>query len=218
MEFRDFAMVQRTELEARARWLLAEVARTGTVQCVYDEDGVIPVSFSAAPNTYIWKLLLAYRTLGGVPENDMLLRTRDNVVFLGRGASMDDKPGYSNGRLNRGGQIFDRDLGLAVEAMKKWQLEAVKTKRERLEYKIKRALDYADQLQEEYNLIQGLVSGVYDLDDQISKVETTMSEPGRANVPITDKDKFGLKIGDIVDVTMPDANERAISDNQRGGQ
>jgi hypothetical protein len=215
-DFKDFTVVQREELGARLTWLKAEIARTGQVSCVYDDDNMTPISFTAAPRTYIGKLLLAYRMLGGVPENDMLLRIRDKPVFLHRGVDMSSSPSYSNGRLDRGSQRFDRSLGLAVEALKKWQLEVIKSKREHLEFKIKRAMDYADQLQQEYDMIDGLING-FVIDEQIVDVETTMFEPGRMNVPIREGDRHGLQIGNIVDPTMVDAVEVAASGHQRGG-
>lgn len=209
-DFRDFSTVQKHELEARRRWISAELARTGRVQCSYDEDNN-PVSFEASPKSYIGKLLLAYRMLGGVPEHDMLLRTRDQVVFLNRGTG-DDSPAYTNGRVYRGSQRFDRTLGLAVESMKGWQLEAVKAKREHLEYKIKRALDYADQLEQEDVLLKNVIDGFY---QQIMKVESIMSEPDRYNIPSGIGDRHGLAIGVPGDGTFDDASTVAAAGNQR---
>ncbi len=213
-DFKDFATVQRTELEARKRWVDTELIRTGQVSCTYDEDGANPVSFEASPKSYIGKLLLAYRMLGGVPENDMLLRTRDQAVFLKQGIDMYDTPAYSNGRRQRGSQRFDRTLGLAVEAMKKWQLEAVKAKREHLEYKIKRAMDYADQLEQESEMLKELIDGFL-VDDQIIRVETTISQPDRYNVPEGLGDRFGNEIGSPGDGSFDDAGLMAATDNQR---
>jgi len=211
-DFRDFISVQRTELEARSRWLKAELTRTGQVECAYADDGT-PLSFTASSKSYIGKLLLAYRMLGGIPENDMLLRTRDQVVFLNRGIDQDDRPRYSNQRVNRGSQRFDRSLGLAVEDLKKWQLEAIKVKREHLEFKIKRALDYADQLQQEYDMISSLTG--FAVDDQIMRVETTIEEPGRFNVPSGVGDRHGLGVGPPGDFTDPNAPFDSAAENQR---
>lgn len=215
-DFRDFAMVQRSELEARKRWVDAELSRTGQVQCAYFDDGT-PESFSASSKSYIGKLLLAYRMLGGVPENDMLLRTRDQVVFLKQGVDENDTPGYSNGRRYRGGQRFDRTLGLTVEAMKKWQIEAVKAKREHLEFKIKRAMDYADQLEQESVMLAGLI-GSFVVDEQMMDVETTMSQPDRYNVPSGIGDRHGLGIGLPGDGTFDDAGVAASAGDERTPQ
>lgn len=191
-----------------------ELIRVGQLKCTYSDDNTTPLSFKANPNSYVGKLLQAYRMLGGVPENDMLLRTRENTVYLNRGASIDDAPRYTNGRVNRGGQIFDRPLGLSVEKLKRWQLESIKAKREHLEFKIKRALDYADQLEQEVELLRGLIDG-FSIDDQIMQVEVTMEEPGRANVPPGVGDRFGLGIGPVGDSTMEDVQQAAVEGNQR---
>lgn len=213
-DFKDFVTVQRSELEARRKWVDAQLSRTGQVSCVYDDDNMIPISFDAPPKSYIGKLLTAYRMLGGVPETDMLLRTRKQVVFLKRGVDENDSPDYSNGRVDRGTQRFDRTLGLSIEAMKKWQLEAVKAKREQLEFKIKRAMDYADQLQQESVMLTGLVDG-FAVDDQIMEVETTITQPDRYNTPSDVGDRFGLAIGKIGDATDLRAEVNAATGKQR---
>lgn len=212
-DFKDFAMVQREELELRAKWLKAELARVGEIKCVYSDDNMTPISYTANPNSYAGKLLLAYRMLGGVPEYDMLLRSRAQAVSLQRGASQDDSPSYSNGRVNRGGQIFDRSLGLAVEKLKTWQLEAIKSKREHLEFKIKRALDYYDQLKQEYELVADLAYG-FGVDEQIVNIEVEMMTPGRTNVPTTDGDRYGLQIGPGADPSVDTADD-VVAGNKR---
>lgn len=203
-DFKDFTLVQRSELEARKRWIDVELSRTGQVSCSYSDDNSTPLSFVASPRSYIGKLLLAYRMLGGVPENDMLLRTRDQVVFMNRGVDENDSPDYSNGRRFRGDQRFDRTLGLHVENLKKWQLEAIKAKREHLEYKIKRAMDYADQLEQESSLLKRLIED-FDVDVQIMEVENTITQPDRFNVPNGVGDRFGNKISVVGDGTFDDA-------------
>jgi hypothetical protein len=144
---------------------------------------------------------------------EMLLRTSDKPVFLTRGtnispnAGSDPTSGYSdmftNGRRIRGTQRFDRDLGIQVDRLKNWQLEAIKRKRERLEFKIKRALDYSDQLQQEINVIDILLnenSGAT-VDDQIRKIQFYMFRTGAQNVVSDILDIFGLGIGRVSDPT-----------------
>jgi hypothetical protein len=208
LDFRDFTEIQKVELEGRRRWLSAQLAGTGQVSCTYDEDNMIPVEFSAAPNTYIGKLLLAYRMLGGIPERNMLLRTRDKVVFLKRGATGEDAPGYTNGRMDRGTQRYDRSLGLRVERLKKWQIEIIKSKRE---------VDYADQLEQELILVNSLIddSGV---DSQILAVELSIDDPNTYRLPMgggNPKDLFGLQIGKQTDMTTVNAGNVAIANKER---
>ncbi len=185
----------------------------------------MPLSFSATPGSYADKLIQAYRILGGVPEKEMLLRTSDDPVYLTSGSNLSTRDGtvtggfsdvFSNGRRFRGGQRFDRDLGLQVDRLKKWQLESVKLKREHLEFKIKRALDYSDQLQNEAKLIGSLLGdGIGSVDDQILQVELAMSVPGAANVVENPDDPFGLFIGGAPDFTYDDAEQVAAQEDQR---
>lgn len=224
--FENFTELQRLELELRKDWLTRQLLRNGVFKTEY--EGITPVNFTALPrNSYGAKLLEAYKILGGVPEFDMLLRTRDQAVYLTSGAQLgitenETMTGgysevYSNGRRDRGDQRFDRDLGLKVEKLKKWQLGAIKQKRERLEYKIKRALDYSDQLEQEIKLIDKLLNGVRGtVNDQILDVRLEMQNPEAANVVVT-KDKFGQSIGKIADNTFDDAPEEAALNDQRGG-
>lgn len=185
----------------------------------------MPISFSATG--YAGKLIQAYRILGGVPEQTMLLRTRDKPVYKKRGTELvvDQNATtdggysdvYSNGRRERGGQRFDRDLGIQVEKIKSWQLESIKFKRERLEYKIKRALDYSDQVQQEIASIDKLLgTGFGSFLDQITSVEVLMVRPESANVVSNLNDQFGLNIGKPNDPTFTDAEQQKAEKAERG--
>lgn len=179
-------------------------------------DGPDPVSFSVSPNnSYGAKLLLAYKIMGGFPERDMLLRDSDpsNVTFLTKGSNIsvgdpEDTTGgysdvYSNGRRYRGGQRFDRDVAIRVERLKKWQLEVIKHKREHLEFKIKRALDYSDQLLNEITLLKTMLTDVTrSVDTMVANVLQQAQKPGAQNMVDDSGDKFGLNIGRIGDKTV----------------
>lgn len=218
LDFKDFVYTQRVELESRLRWLNAELTRIGVFTTDYADDGT-PVSFFAPANTYAGKLLAAFRMLGGVPERDMLLRTRDNPVFLQSGSPISsggDGHGtvYTNMRRDRGTDRYDRALGLAVGKVKTWNIEAIKLKKENLEYKIKRALDYSDQLQQEVVFIEKLLAeDALELDRRIQEVVIVAEDPDRYNT--TAGDRFGLLIGAIGDGTSVDAGTTAKEGNQR---
>ncbi|HEY8098331.1 MAG TPA: hypothetical protein VIE65_19900 [Methylobacter sp.] len=222
--FLAFAKIQKMELRLRKRWLQAELTRNGIFTTQYDGD--VAVSFTA--NGYAGKLLAAYKILGGVPERDLLLRTRDQPVFKTKGTNIGIAQDgtstggfsdiYSNGRRERGGQRFDRDLGLAVTRLKGWQLESIKFKRERLEYKIRKALDRQDELQLEIGKIDDLLNELSSrsFDSQVASIETTMATPNAANVVDDLDDVHGLKIGRVADLTFDDALAVATSEDQRG--
>ena len=193
---------------------------------MYNKKTDDPESFTVSPPTsYGAKLMQAYRILGGLPERDMLLRTSDDPVYLTRGVSPtkanDASPvtgGYSdlfsNGRRYRGNQRFDRDLGLKVEKLKAWQLEAIKHKREHLEFKIKRALDYYDQLQNEKNMLSAMLAAdsPTSVEQQITDLLSLFYTPGRANVVDNPLDKFGFNIGKPGDKSFP--NELALAEGE----
>jgi len=192
------------------------------------DDNNYPKSFSVSPlNSYGAKLLSAYRILGGYPEKEMLLRTRDVPVFLTRGEPITVRQDglvsggysetYTDSRRWRGGQRYDRDLGLRVERMKAWQLEIIKSKREKLEFKIKRALDYSDQLQQEVVLIDKLLTESTSVDTLIRKIEIQANTPYTANTVKNQQDLFGLNIGNVADRTLAAAEELAEAGAQRGG-
>jgi hypothetical protein len=225
--FENFTKLQQLDLLLRKAWLDRQIQRVGKFSTTYDDAG-IPIEFAITPrNSYAAKLLEAYKILGGTPEFDMLLRTRDKPVYLTSGPSLSITEDqlvtggysslYSNGRRNRGDQRFDRNLGLKVEKLKKWQLGAIKQKRERLEFKIKRALDYVDQLEQELVLINRLLgSGLGSVDDQILDVKREMRNPGAANVVVSN-DIYGHDIGEVADNLLPDAEGEAVREKQRGG-
>lgn len=226
-QLRLFAKVQERDLSDRKLWLSAQLQRNGIFVTDYDSATYLPISFTATPNSYADKLFTAYRALGGNPETEFLLRTTDKPVFLTRGVNIspnegsDPTSGYSdlftNGRRIRGTQRFDRDIGLKIEQLKSWQLESIKKKRESIEFKIKRALDYSDQLQREIDVINILLnenSGLT-VDDQIRNVQQYMFRTGAQNIVSNLLDIFGFGIGRIFDPSNPTDYDIKQSDDMR---
>jgi hypothetical protein len=104
-----------------------------------------------------------------------------------------------------------------VDRTKSWQLDAIKAKRERLEYKIKRALDYSDQLQAQIDIIdKTLGSGLKGFDDQIVSIELEMNKPETSHTTSDEDDIFGLFIGRPVDYAFEDAVSEGDQEQQRG--
>lgn len=225
--FKVFTKIQKLELHSRKKWIEKELLRVGVFITEYGDDNY-PKSFSVTPATsYGAKLLSAYRILGGYPEREMLLRTRDIPVFLTKGEQISVREDglvsggysdtYTNSRRWRGSQRYDRDLGLRIERLKIWQLDAIKAKREKLEFKIKRALDYSDQLQQEVVLIDRLLTETSSVNTMINRVEIQMATPYTANVVNDQQDLFGLNIGNVSDRTLAAADELAKAGAERGG-
>jgi hypothetical protein len=209
-----FSKIQERDLAARIKWLGSQLLKNGIFTTEFDPQTSMPTSYLVdGPNSYGYKLFSAYRALGGNPERDFILRTSDKPVFLTRGKNIssdntDTTAGYSdtftNGRRVRGEQRFDRDLGLAVDKLKVWQLESIKRKREHLEFKIKRCIDYSDQLQSEINLLTNLndpESGKT-VDDLTLNIDLIQNITGAMNVVQDLEDIFGYDIGRPKDVTL----------------
>jgi hypothetical protein len=227
-QLRRFALVQAADLGARIAWITRELSTVGIFETQYDSNSN-PISFTCAgPTSHGAKLLQAYRALGGTPETDFLMRTSDQPVFLTQGPpiQMNDPSGaaqggssttFSNGRQYPGAQRFDRDLGYPIELFKRWQLEAIKRKREHLEFKIKRALDYSDQLQNEKTFLSAMVISqtTTDPNGQIANIIAKMQVPGAANVVNNLQDVHGLNIGGIADTAIPNPIAAADAGNQR---
>ena len=228
-ELRQFALIQASDIGARIGYLNRELLTVGLFNTQYNSATSLPISFVATPLTsHGAKLLRAYRALGGFPEQDFLLRTSDQPVYLMPGPPMDvDDPSgansqgfsdkFSNGRQNRGDQRFDRDLGYPMEQFKKWQLEAIKRKREHVEFKIKRALDYSDQLQIEIKFLTTMIQPgtLTDANGQISNLIALFHRPGAMNVIDNINDIFGFDIGRPGDKTIPNTNIVAETNNAR---
>lgn len=223
-ELVDFSEIQEQDILDRISWLNRQLTLNGAFTTEYDESNN-PTKFSCDPPfSYGAKLMHAYRILGGVPERDMLLRTSDKPVFLTRGVNIDgenETSGYSdvfsNGRRYRGTQRFDRDIGIKVQKLKMWQVEAVKRKREHLEFKIKRCLDYSDQLQNEITTLNKMVGDMASrsVDHQISEIRGDMFAPGAMNVVDSD-DRYGLDIGRVGDKSFESDLDTEQADSLRG--
>lgn len=206
---RTFSKLQQIDIPKRISWLKASLERIGRFTTQYDGQG-FPISYSVSPqNSYGAKLLLAFKILGGVPERDFIIRTKDQPVFKERGVPLSDdtedhttgySETYSNGVRERGIR-FDMDVGIRTDIAKKWMLESIKRKREYLEYKIKKCIDLSDQIADEIVMLEKYVA-----DETLANAETAMilvkaTIPGANNVVADIEDEHGTNIGDQVDPT-----------------
>lgn len=203
------------------------ITENGIFVTEYDPETFHPIKYSVTPFSYASKLFIAYRALGGDPEKEFLIRTSDQPVYLIRGTSLntqdplDTTSGYSdqysNGRRYRGSQRFDRDVAIAVEKFKKWQLEPIKRKKENLEYKIKRALDLTDQLTNEADMIDAMLAEDSELsvDSQAVKIGLIASRTGAANVIQDMLDLFGFNIGRTLDQNSVESIDQADAEKLR---
>ena len=147
--FINFARSQVTLVDARIAHLETEAERIGRLVFTFDTNN-IPESVTATPSdSYLGKLLAAYEVLGGHPFYDLRSRNKTQPLFVLR--STDDSPAtvMSNGEPLPTKGLRDAYSAELIRGLRN-PLQATLTRRfERLERKIRRALDYTDQLQDE---------------------------------------------------------------------
>ncbi len=151
--FLAFARANLSTIDARILHLQAEKGRIGTLVFTYDAEHV-PDSVTADPtDSYLGKLLAAYEVLGGNPFLDLRSRTKGQPLFVVRGVGM--APGYiSNGEPVTSKGLQDAYSAELIRSLRSPISEALRARFESLERKIRRALDYGDQLDEEVASLQ----------------------------------------------------------------
>jgi hypothetical protein len=207
-ELRTFSRYQSQDLQKRIDWLKSQLERIGTLKSTLDQG--TPQTYQTSTSTYLGKLFLAYKMMGGNPERDFIIRQRDQTVFKTRGSPLNDDPydktdgssdEYTNGVSERGIRN-DSASGLFVDRAKAWQLEVIKRKREYLEYKIKKIIDYSDELAKELASLEFLIdesTDILETDGLIDEVIAQANIPGATGYVPDDEDLFGEVIRDPVD-------------------
>jgi len=146
--FVTFARSQLTLVNARVNHLDAEIARIGTV--VFKLDRGVAQGYTARPsNSYLAKLLAAYEVLGGNPFIDLRLRTGSDPLYFVQGNEATGAQYTSGGEPIGGRGLIDGPTSVLMDEMRGWLDETVQYRFSRLERKIRRAMDYADQLRAE---------------------------------------------------------------------
>jgi hypothetical protein len=143
-----FAREHVHEASARAAHLRAEATRVGTLVLLYDQAGN-PVGYKASPsNSYVGRLVAAYEVLGGDVLHDLQVRSRSNPVFLVTGDEVSAPKIFSNGEPLPEKALADAPSAKLVSGVRGW-IGGVVARREALERKVRRAIDYVDQLLDE---------------------------------------------------------------------
>jgi hypothetical protein len=146
--FMAFARSQIPLVSARIQHLQAEIDRIGTITFKYDKG--VPLGLSGNPsNSYLAKLLAAYEVLGGNPFIDLRVRLKTDPVFKVTGDEATSPAYMSNGEVIGAKGLAD---GLSAEMFRSartWVDDTLQARFERLERKIRRAVDYSDQLKDE---------------------------------------------------------------------
>lgn len=151
--FLAFARSQIPAVDGRIRHLEAESFRIGRV--VFRFDRGVPQGFAGdPPESYLGKLLAAYEVLGGDPFHDLRVRLKTDPVYLIRGSETVSAQYMSNGEVVGAKGLAD---ALSAELMRKarsWLDDTLQYRFGALERKIRRAMDYADQLEGEISQLK----------------------------------------------------------------
>jgi hypothetical protein len=175
-----FAQNQQVDVPGRITHLAAEIQRIGTIVFQYDAGGN-PTGYSADPPTsYIGKLVMAYEVLGGDALFDLQIRSMSQSVFVVAGTNTTPSQQLSSGDIiGMPGQMDALSSNL-IQQMRAWTPEAIQYKRENIERKVRRAMDYADQLNAEIQTLTIILNSSAtsgSLADTVSQVMTLLADP-----------------------------------------
>jgi hypothetical protein len=156
--FIDFARSQLPLIEARIKHLDLDIVRIGGLSFTFDSNNV-PTAVTASPSdSYLGKLLAAYEVLGGNPFFDLRTRNKTQALFVLAGSESNPATTMSNGEPLPTRGLRDAFSAELMRSLRKPLYDTLDRRFERLERKIRRALDYADQLQDEINDLRVLQS------------------------------------------------------------
>lgn len=178
--FKAFAKNQQSDITARINHLESEIERVGVLSLSYDSGG-IPTGHAASPKTsYLARLLAAYEVLGGDVEYDLNVRSREQPLFLLKADESSPAQMYSDGTVMGSQGNADSASAQLMQSMRSWIPEVMDYRHEYLERKIRRMIDYVDQLQVEVEQLKGIaatdqVEGSFDF--FVSEIEALLNDP-----------------------------------------
>jgi len=155
--FIKFARSQTTLVSARITHLESEKIRIGLPIFKYGTDGSIVGYTADPPTSYVAKLLAAYEAQGGNPFLDLSVRLKTDPVFRLRGDQTSMSQLMSNGEVIGQQGLADAASARLMQAAKEWLTATLDSRMGHLERKIRRALDYYDQLDDEVKLLTVII-------------------------------------------------------------
>jgi hypothetical protein len=174
-------------IDGRIAHLKAERDRIGNLAFAYDAGGVPTALTDDPPTTYCGKLYGAYVALGGNAEFDLQVRSTNQPVFQLEGDEVQDSQLMSNGEVISVLGLSDAESAILMQRMRGWVQGDLHRRRDYLERKIRRALDYSEQLSAEISELETLKSSV-DTDGSLEFLITEMEalSSNRGYTAITD--------------------------------
>lgn len=193
--FLVFARSQLPLIADRISHLEAEQNRIGTIVFTYEQG--VPTEYKAgSADSYIGRLLAAYEVLGGNPVYDLRTRLKTEPVFLLRGSVLAPAYFMSNGEVVGARGKADGPSAEIAHQLRGWLTPTFRYRFERLERKIRRALDYVDSLQQEVDYLTRIslaVSSTGSLEQLAAQLQQLIEDPNyRAIYDDQGKDPFGL--------------------------
>lgn len=207
-----YAREQLPLVEGKLLHLTVEQQRLGVLGIAYDLAGR-PSAYSANPiDSYLGKLLSAYEILGGDVFHDLQVRPMSDPVFLVKGDEVNPARFMSNGEPLPQPGLADAPSAKLLQQMRS-SLNTSFDRRAALERKIRRTLDYGDQLQAEITEL-GLLKQAAETEGSmeffISAVSQLIADPTyRAIAEDHGKDPFGKFIRAPLSAYEPGGNRTA---------
>ena len=157
--FVAFARTQLTGVGGRIAHLVYERNRLGALSFEYASGGnPVKYTVSGTKTTYIGGLVAAYEVLGGNVLRDLQVRSQSQAVHVLPGSETAPPMFMSNGEAIAGKGLGDALSAEHIRQLKAWMAAPIHYRREYLERKIRRALDYAEQLDTELDLLMAVTA------------------------------------------------------------
>ncbi len=223
--FIAFARSQVPLVGARINHLNAEANRIGVLTITYGPDGRPVDLLVTPPGSYLAKLLAAYEVNGGNPFMDLRVRLRTAPVFAVRGSETVPVQFMSSGEVIGAKGLADAVTSELTRSARNWLEDTLKARFGRLERKIRRAVDYSDELQAEIRALR-LVTSAVDVSKSLEQVAVEVAalfaDPNyRAVFDDQGKDPFGFtsyapfSSYDVAQPTDPNVKPRQTETAQR---
>ncbi len=144
-----YTLAQIQDIDGRITHLSAEIARIGSVAYSFDKAKV--TGYTVNPSeSYMGRLFRVYLVLGGDPYFDLKLRAKSTqALWLLRADETRAPQVMNDGKVVFTGGLADATSAVLGQQIRDWMSDTLQYKRELLERKIRRALDYSDQLNDE---------------------------------------------------------------------
>lgn len=153
---RTFISSQAPLIDSRIAHLKAESDRIGVISFKYEHG--IPLGAVSNKDSYLGKLLAAYEVLGGNPLVDLRIRLTKDPVFILSGSADVGPHTMSNGEVIGAKGLNDGTSAKLIRQLRVTFDATIQRRFDYLERKIRRAVDYADQLQNEITQLQALAT------------------------------------------------------------